>query len=44
MGVNIPTAGLVMLPYVLALVAVSGVLGRSRPPAALTLPFQRGGH
>jgi ABC-type uncharacterized transport system permease subunit len=44
MGVNIPTAGLVMLPYVLALVAVSGVIGRSRPPAALTLPFRRGGH
>jgi ABC-type uncharacterized transport system permease subunit len=44
MGVAIPTAGLVMLPYVLALVAVSGVIARSRPPAALTLPFRRGGH
>jgi ABC-type uncharacterized transport system permease subunit len=44
MGVSIPTAGLVMLPYVLALVAVSGVIGRSRPPAALTLPFRRGAH
>lgn len=44
MGVPIPTAGLVMLPYVLALVAVSGVIRRSRPPAALTLPFRRGGH
>ncbi|HXJ22317.1 MAG TPA: ABC transporter permease [Polyangia bacterium] len=43
-GVPIPTAGLVMLPYVLALVAVSGVIRRSRPPAALTLPFRRGGH
>jgi ABC-type uncharacterized transport system permease subunit len=43
-GVPIPTAGLVMLPYVLALVAVSGVIRRSRPPAALALPFQRGGH
>ena len=43
LGVPIPTAGLVMLPYVLALVAVSGVIRRSRPPAALTLPFQRGG-
>jgi simple sugar transport system permease protein len=42
MGMKIPTAGLVMLPYVLALVAVSGLLGRSRPPAALTLPFRRG--
>jgi simple sugar transport system permease protein len=44
LGVLIPTAGLVMLPYVLALVAVSGLIRRSRPPAALTLPFQRGGH
>jgi simple sugar transport system permease protein len=44
MGVPLPTAVLVMLPYVLALVAVSGVIGRSRPPAALTLPFVRGGH
>lgn len=44
MGVKIPTAGLVMLPYALALIAVSGVVGRSRPPAALTLPFRRGGH
>jgi simple sugar transport system permease protein len=43
LGVPIPTAGLVMLPYVLALVAVSGIIRRSRPPAALTLPFQRGG-
>jgi ABC-type uncharacterized transport system permease subunit len=44
LGVPIPTAGLVMLPYVLALIAVSGVIQRSRPPAALTLPFRRGGH
>ncbi|HVZ86678.1 MAG TPA: ABC transporter permease [Polyangia bacterium] len=44
LGVPLPTAALVMLPYVLALVAVSGVIRRSRPPAALTLPFQRGGH
>jgi simple sugar transport system permease protein len=43
LGVPIPTAGLIMLPYVLALVAVSGIIRRSRPPAALTLPFQRGG-
>jgi simple sugar transport system permease protein len=44
MGVAIPTAILLMLPYVLALVAVSGLIGRSRPPAALTLPFRRGAH
>jgi simple sugar transport system permease protein len=31
-----------MLPYVLALLAVTGLVGRSRPPAALTIPFRRG--
>jgi general nucleoside transport system permease protein len=44
LGVALPTAVLLMLPYLLALAAVSGVVGRSRPPAALTLPFRRGGH
>lgn len=43
-GVAVPTALLLMLPYALALVAVSGVIGRSRPPAALTIPYRRGGH
>ena len=43
LGVALPTALLTMLPYLLALAAVSGVVGRSRPPAALTLPFRRGG-
>jgi simple sugar transport system permease protein len=42
MGVNVPTAALLMLPYLLALMAVAGVVGRIDPPAALTLPFQRG--
>jgi simple sugar transport system permease protein len=42
MGIDIPTAGLMMLPYVLALLAVTGLVGRSRPPAALTIPFRRG--
>jgi general nucleoside transport system permease protein len=44
LGVAMPTAVLLMLPYLLALAAVSGVVGRSRPPAALTLPFRRGSH
>jgi general nucleoside transport system permease protein len=44
LGVPLPTAVLVMLPYVLALLAVTGLVARSRPPAALTLPFQRGSH
>ncbi len=31
-------------PYVLALLAVTGLVRRSRAPAALTLPFSRGSH
>jgi simple sugar transport system permease protein len=39
MGIEVPTAFLIMLPYVLAFVAVTGLVGRQTPPAALTLPF-----
>jgi len=42
MGVNVPTAALLMLPYVLALLAVAGVVGRRDPPSALTVPYRRG--
>jgi simple sugar transport system permease protein len=35
----IPTAALLMLPYVLALLSVAGLVGRQMPPAALTVPF-----
>ena len=44
LGIALPTAVLTMLPYLFALAVVSGVIGRSRPPAALTLPFRRGSH
>lgn len=40
-GVHLPTAVLVMSPYLLALLAVSGLTGASRSPSALTLPFIR---
>lgn len=41
MSLDIPVSPLLMLPYVLALLAIVGVAGRSRQPAALTLPFER---
>jgi len=40
--ITVPTAFLIMLPYVLAFVAVTGLVGRQTPPAALTLPFLGG--
>ncbi|RYY97786.1 MAG: ABC transporter permease [Comamonadaceae bacterium] len=39
MGVEVPSALLIMLPYVLALLAVGGLVGRQVAPAALTQPF-----
>jgi len=41
MGVNVPTALLIMLPYLMALVAVGGLVGRQTAPAALTRPYVR---
>jgi simple sugar transport system permease protein len=42
-NLDIPVAVLLMLPYLLALFAIAGFVGKSRQPAALTLPFARGG-
>lgn len=39
MGVHVPNALLIMSPYLLALIAVAGLAGRQRAPAALTVPF-----
>ncbi|MBQ5265201.1 ABC transporter permease [Klebsiella pneumoniae] len=41
LGVQVPTALLIMLPYLLALIAVAGLIGRQTAPAALTQPYQR---
>jgi len=41
MGVHLPTALLIMLPYLLAFIAVAGLIGRQTAPAALTVPFRR---
>jgi ABC-type uncharacterized transport system permease subunit len=40
---DVPVALLLLLPYLLALIAVGGFVGRSTQPAALTMPFERGG-
>nr|WP_223263458.1 hypothetical protein [Rhodococcus sp. MTM3W5.2] len=41
LGVSVPFALLVMLPYVIAIAAVSGLVGRSRSPGNLTVAFAR---
>jgi general nucleoside transport system permease protein len=41
MGVNVPTALLIMLPYLMALVAVGGLVGRQTAPPYLTQAYVR---
>ena len=41
MGVEIPTAILIMLPYVMALLAVGGLVGRQTPPPYLNHAYVR---
>jgi ABC-type uncharacterized transport system permease subunit len=38
MGINVPNALLIMLPYLLALMAVGGLVGRQMAPATLANP------
>lgn len=40
-GVDLPPAILTMIPYLLAIAAVSGLTGTSRAPSCLTVPFAR---
>lgn len=40
-GVNIPSDFLLMLPYILTLVALAGFIGRSIPPAASGVPYEK---
>lgn len=42
LGLEMPVALLVMAPYVIAVIAVASLAGRSRMPADLTIPFSRG--
>jgi simple sugar transport system permease protein len=39
LGVDIPYAVLVMLPYLIAIVAISGFVGGRRAPTCLTVPY-----
>lgn len=39
LGIDIPFALLVMLPYVFAIVAISGFIGGRRAPSCLTVPY-----
>ncbi len=41
MGIHLPTALLIMLPYLLAFIAVAGLIGRQTAPVALTVPYRR---
>jgi simple sugar transport system permease protein len=41
MGVQVPTALLIMLPYLMALVAVAGLVGRQTAPPYLTRAYVR---
>lgn len=40
-GVNIPSEFLLMLPYLLTLIALAGFIGRSNPPAAVGVPYEK---
>ncbi len=40
-GVNIPSDFLLMLPYILTLIALAGFIGRSNPPAAAGVPYEK---
>ena len=40
-GVNLPSEFLLMLPYLLTLIALAGFIGRSNPPAAVGVPYEK---
>jgi general nucleoside transport system permease protein len=41
MGIEVPNALLIMAPYLLAFIAVAGLVGRQKAPPALTVPYWR---
>ena len=42
-GVSIPSEFMLMVPYIATIIAVTGLVGRVRAPAADGIPYQRGG-
>jgi ABC-type uncharacterized transport system permease subunit len=40
-GLHIPSQILSMLPYVLTLVVLAGIIGRTRPPTNIGIPYER---
>jgi ABC-type uncharacterized transport system permease subunit len=40
-GISVPNALLIMLPYLLALLAAGGLVGRQMAPATLGEPYRR---
>lgn len=42
MDIGVPYQFFVMLPYVLAVLAIGGAIGRARPPQSLGSPYRRG--
>lgn len=43
-GVSIPSEFMLMVPYIATIIAVSGLVGRVRAPAADGVPYTRGNH
>jgi simple sugar transport system permease protein len=44
LGIQIPSQFLLMLPYVITIVILAGVVGRSQAPAAEGVPYEKEGH
>lgn len=42
LGANIPYQFLLMLPYIIAILALVGLAGKSTPPKALGIPYLKG--
>ena len=42
-GVSIPSEFMLMVPYIATIIAVTGLVGRVRAPAADGIPYKRGG-